>query len=95
MDELICQFFLRGDVFRASCLSWCLPSESLSGPCHWAVEFGGLGPAQFGGEPGVRESHFAYFTERYVVHVVIEEVAPDRTVNDKNSVKVLIFAAVR
>jgi hypothetical protein len=60
-----------------------------------AVDFGGLAPAKFGGEPGVRESHFGYFTEGFVVHVVIEEVAPDRNVNDKDSVKVRVFAAVR
>jgi hypothetical protein len=60
-----------------------------------AVDFGGIAPDKFGGEPGVRESHFAYYTEGYAVHVVIEEVGSDRNVNDKGSVKVCIYAAVR
>ncbi len=65
------------------------------GDQRMAVDFGGIAPAKLGGDPGVRESHFAHYTEGYVVHVVIEEVAPDRNVNDKNSVKVRVFAAVR
>jgi hypothetical protein len=60
-----------------------------------AVDFGGIAPARPGGDPGVRESHFGYCTDGYVVHVVIEEVASDRNVNDRDSVKVRIYAAVR
>jgi hypothetical protein len=60
-----------------------------------AVDFGGIGPDMLGGDPGMRESNFGYYTEGYVVHVAIEEVGEDRQVNDKNTVKVMIYAAVR
>jgi hypothetical protein len=59
------------------------------------ADFDGVGAAKPGGEPGGRESHFAYFTDGHVVHVVIEEIPPDRWESYKGQVKVRIYAAIR
>jgi len=59
-------------------------------------DFAGIGSAKPGVDPaGGRESHFGYFTEGYVVHVVIEEIAQDRWESYKGKVKVRVFAALR
>jgi hypothetical protein len=59
------------------------------------VDFAGVGSAKPGGEASGRESHFGYFTEGYVVDVLIEEIAQDRQANYQGSVKVRVFAALR
>jgi hypothetical protein len=63
---------------------------------HLQVDFAGIGAAKPGADPaGGRESHFGYFTDGYVVHVVIEEVGQDRWESYKGQVKVRILAALR
>ena len=60
------------------------------------VDFAGIGSAAPGVDPaGGRESHFAKFTDGYVVHVVIEEIGKDRWESYKGQVNVRVFAAVR
>lgn len=60
------------------------------------VDFAGIGSAKPGVDPaGGRESHFGYYTEGYVVHVVIEEIGQDRWQTYKGQVKVRVFVALR
>jgi hypothetical protein len=60
------------------------------------LDLRGIGSAKPGVDPsGPRESHFAYYTDGYVVHVVIEEIGEDRWVSYKGQVKVRVFAALR
>ena len=61
-----------------------------------ALDFAGIGSAKPGVDPtGPRESHFAYHTARYAVHVTIEEIGQDRWESYKGQVKVRVFAAAR
>jgi hypothetical protein len=56
----------------------------------------GVGAAKPGVDPsGPRESHFAYYTDGYVVHVVLEEIGQDRWASYKGLVKVRVFAVLR
>lgn len=60
------------------------------------LDLRGIGSAKPGVDPsGPRESHFAYYTDGYVVQVVIEEIGEDRWESYKGQVKVRVFAALR